>query len=623
MKASLPSSRIAKRLLAIARMLIAANLTDNQRGMIERAERRRKEGLDFGTAFNWDAAGRAYFTVTRTIPDIQAPQEIVDALKKLGYSISSYRDGKAIKTIEVREGKKTQVKKIGKILQQEVDDGNLYKLFMNRLGTSNKSDNRKFLVCITHNPEDVGAMSTGRNWTSCMHLPDMDAEKPDEGGAYYSTALRQVQYGGMCAYLIDENDKTIENPYARIAIKRLENNGTGAFIYVPENIIYGDGGLADECGMKSLVQNELDRANRITRQAGGIFRTSDPASYSDSRTRSIALLDDENRMAELDVDSFKEYAMKIWGPDRDARLLPVFEKYLDSLGSEKDRKNIFGWIVSHAYELPVDFLEKYNDLIDWNYISFKIWLIVDKGNEKKTMDFLERHKKQLYWPGIIGALKGFDPALLEHIKTRFNDVIRECIDNASEDPIDDEYDWSEYMLERIDHFSPSSMMGIETDSEHSENKDMATWHDSCTASNLYANYEGDNNSPIPKTMASIEREAMKGLQDFANDKFPGKSGLDVREMYLNDELDEDDVEVMDQYMDDVLDDDWIDYDLNISIIKNYYRASFAVRCVAKIASNYGDEITYENEVFVTTGTQCRNTIDTMLSEAFDSFPSAY
>ncbi|MBR4315490.1 MAG: hypothetical protein IKP65_00770 [Alphaproteobacteria bacterium] len=61
-------------------------------------------------------------------------------------------------------------------------------------------------------------MSTGTNWTSCMRLPDDDL---NEGGEYYYTALNQVQYGGMCAYLIDKDDRDIERPYARIAIKRL------------------------------------------------------------------------------------------------------------------------------------------------------------------------------------------------------------------------------------------------------------------------------------------------------------------------------------------------------------------------------------------------------------------
>jgi hypothetical protein len=44
-------------------------------------------------------------------------------------------------------------------------------------------------------------MSTDRNWTSCMNL---------NTGMHADTALKQVQYGGMCAYLIEKSDKNIE-----------------------------------------------------------------------------------------------------------------------------------------------------------------------------------------------------------------------------------------------------------------------------------------------------------------------------------------------------------------------------------------------------------------------------
>ena len=60
-------------------------------------------------------------------------------------------------------------------------------------------------------------------------------------GVHKSTALKQVQYGGMCAYLIKEDDKNIEEPIARLAIKRLVGAfKTKSFVFVPETMIYGD-----------------------------------------------------------------------------------------------------------------------------------------------------------------------------------------------------------------------------------------------------------------------------------------------------------------------------------------------------------------------------------------------
>lgn len=74
-------------------------------------------------------------------------------------------------------------------------------------------------------------MSTDRNWTSCMNL---------DSGIHKTTALKQVQYGGMCAYLIKKEDKNIQEPIARIAIKRFisTDNKDDAFIFAPEKVIY-------------------------------------------------------------------------------------------------------------------------------------------------------------------------------------------------------------------------------------------------------------------------------------------------------------------------------------------------------------------------------------------------
>ena len=43
-------------------------------------------------------------------------------------------------------------------------------------------------------------MSTDRGWTSCMNL---------RGGCYSDTALKQISEGGMCAYLIYDDDRDI------------------------------------------------------------------------------------------------------------------------------------------------------------------------------------------------------------------------------------------------------------------------------------------------------------------------------------------------------------------------------------------------------------------------------
>ena len=396
--------RIARILLTCARELVATKLTDYQKKLIDEYAENRSSYLDFGNAFNWDANGRVYFPATRTIPDIQAPQEIVDALAKLGYSISSYRDGKAIKTIEVRDGKRTREKGIGKILKNEVHDDVLSREFDNRLDTSNKQENRKFLICITHNADDVGAMSAGRNWTSCMRLPDNEG---DSGGAHHDTALRQVQYGGMCAYLIDPNDREIDNPYARIAIKRLENSN-GGFIYNTESIIYGDEGLANECNMREIVEKELEKANEVTSEGGMIFTVADPESYSDSNMDVGFKNNDPENIMMLNEDEFVNYFSSESGLEKILKNKKIHEnvkKYMSQM-SNVMRKKMMNALCYFARENAEDkedytelmsFIDDFGDFIDWKYVSQYIYL---------DPEIIEKYRDKVFWPGILTHCEG-------------------------------------------------------------------------------------------------------------------------------------------------------------------------------------------------------------------------
>jgi len=83
------------------------------------------------------------------------------------------------------------------------------------------------LVVISMNPDDIAKMSTGRNWTSCMNL-----------GKRKEDVFCEVEEGGLIAYLIENNDVDIENPLARVLIRRFENE-QGQSLAIPEKQIYG------------------------------------------------------------------------------------------------------------------------------------------------------------------------------------------------------------------------------------------------------------------------------------------------------------------------------------------------------------------------------------------------
>lgn len=85
----------------------------------------------------------------------------------------------------------------------------------------------------------------------------------------------------MCAYLIKDSDKNIEEPIARIAIKRLVSKDE--FIFVAEPRIYGDTRFAHELNFTNEVNNILNNSNKETANNEFFFTRKDGNSYSDRR----------------------------------------------------------------------------------------------------------------------------------------------------------------------------------------------------------------------------------------------------------------------------------------------------------------------------------------------------
>ncbi len=209
-------------------------------------------------------------------------------------------------------------------------------------GTLKRKGNIKLLMCLTHDPEDVAGMSTDRDWGSCYKLPtnlneikEKDLEYADEneqnreiykdyyglfgcqkmegadickkynvrptdlmkiinriddkitsGGSHYDTALKQVKYGGMVAYLIREDDTDIARPFARIAIKRFENDD-GGFAFEAEKTVYGDAILADSCDFRELLESELAKSNQTTMKGDSTYHRNDADGYTDTEAFSM------------------------------------------------------------------------------------------------------------------------------------------------------------------------------------------------------------------------------------------------------------------------------------------------------------------------------------------------
>ena len=104
----------------------------------------------------------------------------------------------------------------------------LSKLFNDPIRLGAKGD---LLVVISMRGDDIATMSTGRRWTSCMEL---------NRGAHYKDVFCEISDGGFVAYLINSDDKNIEDPLARLLVRRFDSQD-GKSIAVPEGDIYSSG----------------------------------------------------------------------------------------------------------------------------------------------------------------------------------------------------------------------------------------------------------------------------------------------------------------------------------------------------------------------------------------------
>ena len=174
----------------------------------------------YGTGKNVDKY-RIYIPITGDLgvrKESVVPQQIISALEDKGYSVSDYRAGIAVD----RTGKR-QVR-IGKLLT----DPGTKKIYDNdpqRISVKNVNT----WVVISRHPYDILGMSFDRGWTSCMHLTE---------GCNKHYLEADVKYGTIVAYMVKENDKNINSPIARIAMKPFNMGNHTILVSGP---MYGQG----------------------------------------------------------------------------------------------------------------------------------------------------------------------------------------------------------------------------------------------------------------------------------------------------------------------------------------------------------------------------------------------
>ena len=585
-------------IIKIAKKILATYLTQQQRDMLQYSINKRKQGMDFGEKFSNQ---RTYIHIGKiSEKSIEAPREIIQLLNDNEYSKVDYSKGLAQK-YNKKLNKFTQ-KSIGKIFNQVVKDraqlSVIKRLYDQRLGTS-KKDYQKidFTVVITHKPEDIAGMSTNRNWTSCMRLPGVGSN--DGGGEFYYTSLNQVQYGGMCAYLIDEEDRTINRPYARIAIKRFQNR-VGDFMYKSENRIYGDDNLADEVGFSEVVNKAIEESNQITLKSGGVYYITDEISYSDRGYYKHEVVRDQKDLLQMNDQQFLEY-LKYHPSDEDLNFYmknkDVSKDFIEKIYKEIDYKDI-------------DLLRKYSDKLDWNKISYQIAL---------PFQTLQAFKDKLNWRFIFDSYGSYGPRLYKY-KSYVEDL------KTNEYP---DFDIEEYCKDELDGQSPPSMFGsqIMSDYNDEDNQIEVKWQDSCSLRWIENSLYGSNADKFKNLRILYKRLQLKAAQDYLEiNKIRNKNPKQIIENFS--EMDEEQMDSFNECLDNQCQEQYLYWGVMLKIEdckRNKFHADgiFKIYIASNIECRQGNEELYQKEVYAQTVEQLKQKIAELVKEAFGAFPNVY
>ena len=191
---------------------------------------------------------------------VKVNPQVNQEVEKSGYKIDDYLKGIASKN---ENGRVRQIK-IGKLLSPATAQ-----VFANDPGRQATKKNNQ-LVVISRHPYDIAGMSTDRGWRSCMNLHD---------GQNREFVPLDIKAGTVIAYLINANDKNIENPQARMLIKPFVNIlGNHEIALGIENKIYG----TPSPGFKKTVSEWVNKIN-ASHKLNGIFEL-DPDLYDDNYT---------------------------------------------------------------------------------------------------------------------------------------------------------------------------------------------------------------------------------------------------------------------------------------------------------------------------------------------------
>tara|TARA_R110000851_G_scaffold256767_1_gene409225 strand:- start:748 stop:2229 length:1482 start_codon:yes stop_codon:yes gene_type:complete len=190
--------------------------------------------------------------------------EIESSLQQSGFEIVDYAKG-----IAQKKDTKQNIK-IGKLLTKLKQQELLSKFNTDKTREGTK---KEYIVVISRHPYDIGGMSTGRGWTSCMNLED---------GVYKKYVPIDVAAGTLVAYVTDKNDPDLKNPTGRLSIKPfVDILGTKRVEFGIEDRVYG----TQVPGFVEAVNTWVDEINDQNILDTVVALKIDPRLYNDSNSR--------------------------------------------------------------------------------------------------------------------------------------------------------------------------------------------------------------------------------------------------------------------------------------------------------------------------------------------------
>lgn len=254
------------------------------------------------------------------------------ALRKKGYTITSYKDGYATDAA----GK--QQFRIGKLLK---DDEILLKHFENDPVRAGET-----LVVISRDTMDLARMSTNRGWRSCMAA----------NGMYSDYLPKQIADGALVAYLISSRDPEINDPLARITIKSFEDRDAKDAL---EDIrCEMDWAMADAAAAREATDSfardiSMHRYDAETMEERLEDLKRNPENNAAEIQRIIKLIDDRRRRAEVLVESVLPRARSI--EERRMRKFDVLQARFNRLSK---RRKTLAYATSKTYGMGHASFEK-------------------------------------------------------------------------------------------------------------------------------------------------------------------------------------------------------------------------------------------------------------------------